>query len=203
MTTEHDPEHAGQTLLHLDHKVHEAVKASRFSAGVKVISKLSDVGDQPQLRLLCAGMIVAGIVRKDGRMVIAGTRMLLAHEVATVAKTAIKDRIDRTRPRSAGDEQQEKPQAGHDKGKEESSFPSGHSAGAMAVSSAYAAVYPARTVPALLVAGAVGAAQIPRCAHYPTDVGAGLALGAAANGVVGLLWRALKATGAVIASRYR
>jgi membrane-associated phospholipid phosphatase len=49
----------------------------------------------------------------------------------------------------------------------------------------------------------VGAAQIPRCAHYPTDVGAGLALGAAANGAVGLLWRALKATSAVIASRYR
>ena len=198
MTREHEPHRAGQTLLEVDHKVHEAVKESRFNAGVKVISRLSDVSDQPQLRLLCAGMILAGLVRKDARMVIAGTRMLVSHEVATAAKTAIKDRVDRTRPRSAASKQQEKPQPGNDKGKEESSFPSGHSAGAMAVASAYAAVYPARAAPALLAAGAVAVAQIPRCAHYATDVGAGLAVGAAANGAVGVAWRVLKSSARIV-----
>ena len=189
MTSHHEASYAGQALLEMDHTVHEAVKDGRSSTAVKLISKLSDAGDQPQLRLLCAGMIMFGLVRKDVRMVLAGTRMLLSHELATVTKTAIKDRVDRTRPRSADDKDQERPEPGHDKGKEESSFPSGHSAGAMAVGSAYAVVYPARAAPALLAAGAVALAQIPRCSHYPTDVGAGLAIGAAANGIVGLSWR--------------
>jgi undecaprenyl-diphosphatase len=192
MTSEHRADRAGKALLEIDHRVHEAVKDGQSSKAIRFISKLSDAGDQPQLRLLCAGMIVIGAVRKDTRMVLAGARMLLAHELATVAKAAIKDRVDRTRPRSADDKDQERPEPGNDKGKEESSFPSGHSAGAMAVGSAYAAAYPAHATPALLAAGAIAAAQIPRCAHYPTDVGAGLAIGAAANGIVGLSWRLLR-----------
>lgn len=198
MKSEQHVDRAGQKLLDLDHKVHKAVKKSRFTIGVKLIAKLSDVSDQPQMRLLCAGTIALGLVRKDARMIIAGARMLLAHEVATIAKTVIKDRVDRTRPRSAADKEDEKPQPGKDKGKEESSFPSGHSAGAMAVASAFAAVYPERALPAMLAAGAAALAQIPRCAHYPTDVGAGLVVGAAANGVVGLAWRIVRSAARIV-----
>jgi membrane-associated phospholipid phosphatase len=192
MTAENGAQAAGEALLDVDHKIHEAVEQDRSSTVVKAAGKLSDVGDQPQLRLLCGGMIVLGVLRKDARMIAAGTRMLLAHELATAAKSAVKHRVHRRRPRSASGKHDEKPHAGHRSGKEDTSFPSGHSAGAMAVASAFSALYPEHRNPALIAAGAVALAQIPRCAHYPTDVGVGLTIGAAADGVIGLGWRLLR-----------
>lgn len=186
-------------LLDIDHEVHEAVEGESGSAPVKVLGLLSEVGDQPQLRLLCGGMLAMGLLRRDPRLLAAGARMLLAHEVATAAKSVIKRRIDRRRPRSADGKHEEAPHPGHSASKEESSFPSGHSAGAMAVARGFGAVYPEHQGAALLAAGGVALAQIPRCAHYPTDVGAGLAIGLAADGVIGLAWRIVRR--AVRASR--
>lgn len=191
MNAETPVKSTGKSLLDVDDTVHSAVAGSRTSLPVRVLGKLSEIGDQPQLRLLSGGMIAAGLVRSDRRMIVAGTRMLLAHELATLAKDFVKHRVDRTRPRSADGREDEKPTSGHNDAKEESSFPSGHSAGAVAVASAFAAHYPAHATMARLVAGAVSLAQIPRCAHYPTDVGAGMAIGAAANAAVGLAMRLL------------
>jgi undecaprenyl-diphosphatase len=179
----------GDALLDMDHKVHRAVKSHRAKPAVKLLGVISDIGDQPQARLLCGGVIVLGLARTDLRMVTAGVRMLMAHEAATAMKSAVKHRVDRKRPRSAPSRGEEKPQPGQSREKEESSFPSGHSAGAMAIAAAFSAVYPRYRQPALLAAGTVALAQIPRCAHYPTDVGAGLAIGAAADGLVALAWR--------------
>jgi membrane-associated phospholipid phosphatase len=191
MTLQNHADDAASALLDVDHKVHEAVKPARSNPIVALMSKLSDISDQPQARTLCGGVIVLGLVRRDIRMIAAGTRMLLAHELATQAKTMVKDRVDRTRPRSADGKDDEKPQAGSDTGKEESSFPSGHSAGAMAVATGFSALYPRQRPLALAAAGAVALAQVPRCSHYLTDVGAGVAIGAAANTVVGLAGRLL------------
>lgn len=189
MTAEKDVNDAGQALLDADHTIHQAAERTSDSTTVKVLGFASEISDQPQMRLVCGGLILVGMICKDLRMIGAGARMLVAHEIATATKNAIKSRVDRKRPRSASGKHEEKPQAGNSSDKEESSFPSGHSAGAMAVASALAAVYPEHRTPALLAAGAVALAQIPRCAHYPTDVGAGLAIGAASNGVVGLAGR--------------
>ncbi len=180
------------SLLDLDHQVHEAAEDKRHSTPVKVLGVLSEIGDQPQLRLLCGGMLLAGLVRRDPRLLAAGARMLLAHELATAAKGAVKRRVDRRRPRSAEGKHEEAPRPGHSADKEDSSFPSGHSAGALAVARGFGAVYPQHQPAALLAAGGVALAQIPRCAHYPTDVGAGLAIGLAADGVVGLAWRIVR-----------
>jgi membrane-associated phospholipid phosphatase len=193
MTAENTVNEVGKALLDADHKVHDLVKQDRSRATVKVMGFLSDVGDQPQLRLISGGTILAGLVRRDAKMIGAGVRMLLAHELATATKGAIKHRVNRKRPRSASDKGDEKPRPGHDRDKEESSFPSGHSAGSTAVSSAFAAVYPEYRVPALAASGAVALAQIPRRAHYPTDVAVGLAIGAASARVVGLAWRLAQA----------
>lgn len=189
MTAKEQAGEAGNALLDMDHSVHEAVKPDRHSSFVKVLGKLSDIGDQPQARTLCGGLIVVGLVRSDTRMMAAGVRMLLAHELATLAKSMIKQRVDRKRPRSADGKDEERPTAGESNDKEESSFPSGHSAGAMALACAYGAVNPQRRAAALLAGSSVALAQIPRCAHYPTDVGAGVAIGVAADGIVGLVWR--------------
>ncbi|MBB4860029.1 membrane-associated phospholipid phosphatase [Novosphingobium chloroacetimidivorans] len=193
MSKKQDARDAGRAVLDIDHKARAAAEQKRGHLAVRFAGALSEVGDQPQARILCAGVLLLGLVRRDARMVGAGARMLVAHEVATAGKNAVKRRVDRRRPRSASDREDEKPRAGRSRDKEDSSFPSGHSAGAMAVASAYSAVYPEHRLPAMIGAGAVAVAQIPRCAHYPSDVGAGLAVGAVSSGAVSLGWRALRA----------
>lgn len=183
-------EAATDALLDVDSSVREAFVAHRHKPAVTALSWLSDVGDQPQMRLLAGALFALGAVRRDSRMTSAGVRMLLAHEVATMMKNFVKGRVDRHRPRSASTEEEQKPRLGRHRDKELSSFPSGHSAGALAVARAFSAEYPEHKVAALSGAGAVALAQIPRCAHYPTDVGAGLVVGAVAEAAVGLVWRA-------------
>ncbi len=57
------------------------------------------------------------------------------------------------------------------------SFPSGHSASAVAFAAAASAEVPALTVPLRALAGLVGFSRVATGAHYPTDVAAGFALG--------------------------
>jgi membrane-associated phospholipid phosphatase len=114
-------------------------------------------------------------------MLRAGTRILLAHESATMIKDFVKQRVDRTRPRSAAAPEDRKVRKGPNTAKEATSFPSGHSAGATAAAVAFAREYPEHRALAYAGAAAVSAAQVPRCAHYPTDVGAGMLIGAVAG----------------------
>jgi membrane-associated phospholipid phosphatase len=123
-------------------------------------------------------------------MVGAGARMLLSHELATVAKRAVKNRVDRWRPHSVKRGKAIKPRPGSSEAKALNSFPSGHSAGAMAVAGAFAAHYPEHRAPALAAGAAVSLAQVPTLSHYPSDVAAGAAIGVATDTVVGVAWRA-------------
>lgn len=152
---------------------------------VKALWSLSEISDQPQMRLLCAGVFVAGLWRGDRRLAGAGVRMLAAHSLATGIKTAIKNRIDRTRPSVLVEEGRYDMEAGTSREHDETSFPSGHTAGAVAAAAAYAHVYPEHRAAAYAAAGAVALMQIPRCKHYPSDVGAGAAIGLAAAAAVG------------------
>ena len=163
----------------------EAAKPVSKTRPMKLISLLSEVGDQPQMRMLCGAAIAARLARGDTRLTKAGVRMLAAHSLATFAKNLVKHRIDRTRPRSKhkpGKDHRLSPGDSH--AKEETSFPSGHSAGAAAVARAFVRDYPEHRAPAYAAAGAVSLAQIPRCAHYPSDVGVGVAIGVAAEALV-------------------
>ena len=163
----------------------EAVKPRKRSVAVRAMSWASELGDQPQLLILSGGLLALGLARRDGRMARAGARMIAAHLLATKLKSLIKHRVDRTRPRSTGKGKDRKPRPGRSRAKEETSFPSGHSAGAAAVARAFARDYPEHRGAALAGAGFLALAQIPRRAHYPTDVGAGLAIGVAAEALVG------------------
>ena len=173
-----------EALLDADSAVVDAVEPYRKTAAVRALGWLSEVGDQPQMRILCAGLIAAGLAGRSKRLTRAGMRMIAAHTLATEAKNGIKRRIDRSRPRSRDSGIGHKPRPGRNTAKEETSFPSGHSAGAAAVAAAYAREFPEHRAAAAAGAGAVALAQIPRCAHYPTDVGAGLALGLAAEALL-------------------
>lgn len=177
---------AAEPLFEIDRQARKLFKPYRETRAVKAIHAFGSIGDQAQMRLVCLGMFGLGALRRDPRMMRAGVRMLLSHELATLAKDAVKRRVDRTRPRRDG---RTKPRKGRHTSKEITSFPSGHSAGSMAVARAFAAEYPEHRAAALAAAGAVGLAQVPTCAHYPSDVAAGMTIGALAEAVVGLAWR--------------
>ena len=187
-------EATGKSLLEVDVRVHEMVDPHAESRPIRALDAFSKLGDQPELRLVSSALIVAGTLADSDRLVRAGARMILAHEAATFAKSAIKHRIDRTRPRSADSQSQKKPRKGAHRAKEKTSFPSGHSSGAVAAASAFSREYPEYRGAALAAAALISAAQVPRRAHYVTDVIAGLAVGLLAEAVVDLAWRASRMT---------
>lgn len=180
-------------LLEIDRAAHETVSPYRDTAPVRVLAWLSELGDQPQMLTLSTGVLAVGLARGDARLIRAGGRMIAAHLLATGAKNVIKRRIDRTRPAHASAGRKQELKQSRSGAKEESSFPSGHSAGALAVALAAGRELPEYRAAAMAGAGFIALAQIPRCAHYPTDVGAGLAIGWAAELTVDralrLAWR--------------
>lgn len=187
-------------LLDADKRVRKALLPYRETPPVKAIDWASQAGDQLQLRLISGAVIAIGLLRRDARMAGAGVRMLVAHELATLAKDWTKERVVRTRPRSATKRKGTRPRKGHDTRKEESSFPSGHAAGATAAAQAFAAVYPEHAGAARMAAGAVSLGRLPGCAHYPSDLAAGAAIGVTSAGIVGAGWALSKA---ILARLYR
>ena len=178
---------AADAVQEVDAALTDAALPYQETLPVRIVASLSELGDQPQMRVLCGGVILAGLVRRDARMTRAGIRMIAAHTLATAAKNFVKRRVDRTRPRSrpqSNDAEAHKIKAGSNTEKEETSFPSGHSAGAAAVARAFTREYPELSTAAYAGAGLIALAQIPRCAHYPTDVGSGIAVGLAAEALV-------------------
>ena len=167
-------------LEQADRSATHNVNQKRDSWSIRAVGLISDIGDQPQMRLLCASTIAIGLSRRDFHLAKTGVKMLAAHTVATWAKSGIKAVINRTRP-DAGDDPAVR--RGNSHAHEDTSFPSGHSAGAAAVARAYARSYPDHTIAAHAAALAVSAVQIPRGTHYVGDVVVGALIGLASEQV--------------------
>ena len=183
---------AARLVLDADAAAAEAARPYAGSLSIRALGVFAGLGDQPPMRFLCGSVLAVGLIGGDRRLVRAGARMLAAHTLATLAKDFVKHRVDRTRPRAApgkGKGKDHKPRPGGSEAKDETSFPSGHSAGAIAVARAFSRDYSAQTAPALAAGTALALAQIPRCAHYPTDVGAGIAIGLASEALVDAAFR--------------
>ena len=183
---------AEEQLIEFDHQAHKLFKPYGGSLPVQALGLLSKLGDQPELRLIAGGLMIAGTMAGNDRLVRAGARMIIAHEAATLAKDLVKTNIDRTRPRSADNREQKKPKKGNHTAKELTSFPSGHSAGAIAASRAFTREFPEFETAAMAAAGMIAASQVVRCAHYPTDVLAGVAIGVAAEAATAMAWDAAR-----------
>ena len=167
----------------------QAAKASRplqKSKTMKFLGAISDIADQPPLYRLSAVVALVGVVTANGRLARAGFRMFASEWLATQIKSTIKHRVDRNRPAAvaagSGDIRR-----GDSRAKELSSFPSGHTAGAVAVAQALSREYPEHRVAATTAAATAALLQVPRCQHYPSDIAAGAGIGLIAETIINAL----------------
>lgn len=151
---------------------------------VRGLGTMSEVGDQPPLLALSGAVLAYGVLAGNHRATEAGARMLGSLVLATWIKTGLKRLVARTRPNVLLQEgRYEVEPLGPDEGPWHS-FPSGHTAGSVAVSRAAARIYPEARTAAYTAAAAIALVQIPRGAHYPADVAAGALVGLAAEAAV-------------------
>lgn len=166
------------------------VKAAR-SWPIAALGAVSDLSDQEPLYAATVSFALTGAVMRDLRAFRAGGEMLAAHLLATALRGIVKQLVDRTRPLAAADRGHYEAGEGERYESDFNSFPSGHTAGAVAVALTARRHFPAAAATTLAAAGAIGTAQVVRSKHYVTDVVAGAAIGWAAAALIeGLIRRA-------------
>jgi membrane-associated phospholipid phosphatase len=175
-----------------DAAVADAAARHRKHPAIRIAAGAAEIADQPPLLTACAATLATGAVLRDRRLVAAGARMLASELVATGIKSVVKRYVARTRPHKMLEEGRYA--LHHDKkaAKNEgpwNSFPSGHTAGAVAVARALTREYPGAAAPAAGAATAVALIQVPAGKHFPTDVAAGAAVGLIAEKIVDLAAR--------------
>ena len=180
---------SAKKAAHAEHRALAPLVALRDSRAVKALEPLAKASDEPPLMLLALGTLAAGTLLRRPTMIRTGARMVASHLVATGAKTLLKAAVDRTRPHAAGDRPSVKKGTGT-KDKSKNAFPSGHTAGAVAVAQAVAHEVPGAAPAARALAGTAGALQVPRGAHYLSDVIAGAAVGWLSERIAGVALKA-------------
>ena len=149
---------------------------------------VSELADQPPMFTLGTVLLGAGLLAGQPRLAEAGGRMLASVAVATAIKSAIKATVVRTRPNVLLDEgRYETGIWGPNEGPW-NSFPSGHTANAVAAARSVARAYPQLHGIGHAVAAGMGLIQVPRGAHHPLDVLAGAVVGYASEAVVNRVW---------------
>jgi membrane-associated phospholipid phosphatase len=171
-----------------DAKANAMVAPLRDHPAVRAASAMTELADQPPLVALSLAVAAAGLATRQPRLARAGIRMLLSHALATGAKSVVKNNVDRSRPAELIDHDEYRLEKGRSKKPEMRSFPSGHSAGGVAVVRALRREYPGTAIPAGIGMGALVLALIPKQAHYPSDVAAGSAIGWGSEAIVNFAW---------------
>ena len=179
---------AARKLVEVDHDVTHTVAAQRETLPVRITGLLAELGDQPEMITVSAGTLVVGVLSRRPDLIRGGARMLTAHLVATGIKTMIKHRLDRHRPAVAEETGDHHFRKGASHEHDENSFPSGHTAGAVAVARAAAHDIEGAGTPAALAATAIAAAQPATGSHFLSDVVAGAAIGWVSETVVSAIF---------------
>jgi len=186
MTTKNEKGIAPQ-LLAIDQKIHDIARPYADLPPMRLLERIGKAGDQPPMLSLSATVLALGLLSERPRMMFAGTRMVAAHLIATAAKHVVKRRIDRERPAPRADGKAPHPRRGKDDSKRMTGFPSGHTAGTIAVARAFGRAYPEHSAKAVGAAGLIALAQVTGRKHYLTDVLAGLAIGLAGEAALAKL----------------
>ncbi len=177
-------ERAAKSVEQADRDVTLKAAEHRDRPVVKAVGFLAEIGDQPQLVATSIGTTVIGLIARRPDMIRGGVRMLAAHAAATFVKSAIKSSIDRTRPEKAIEDGKARFEPGDSDDHEQTSFPSGHTAGAVAVARAAARDIDGAGAPAAVITGMVAAAQPINGKHYLSDLVVGAAVGWIAEALV-------------------
>lgn len=184
--TNQNNETIGQRLLEVDQKIHEIARPYADHLLMRLLERCGKAGDQPPMLSLSGAVLAAGFLSERPRMMFGGARMVAAHLIATGAKHYIKRRIDRERP-APRQGKAPKPRRGRQDSKRMTGFPSGHTAGTVAVARAFGRAYPEHAVAAMGAAGLIATAQVAAGKHYLSDVLVGAAIGLAAEAAVARL----------------
>lgn len=154
---------------------------------IRTLGAASELADQIPLGLVCGAVIAGGVIGGRPQVARTGLRMMAAHVLANVVKRRIKNRLRRIRPEEVVQNGDYAFEAGESEGGHDTSFPSGHTAGAVAVAAIVARDIPPLALPASGAAALMSGVQIPRAKHYPVDVAAGAVLGLAAARLIDLV----------------
>ncbi|MCW3797249.1 phosphatase PAP2 family protein [Sphingomonas sp. BN140010] len=168
---------SGNSLEQADLAVAGTLLPLSGDLAVRAIGAVSDLSDQEPLYAASAAVIATAAVMRDNRTLQTGLRLLATHLFATALRGVVKQTVDRTRPIAAAERGHYELGPGERYESDFNSFPSGHSAGAVAVARVIARRYPGASGPALGLAAASAGAQVLRSKHYLTDVVAGAAIG--------------------------
>lgn len=160
-----------------DVEVIRSISDWKDTAPVEVLGWLGKMTDQPPIYTFIGGVAAAALIRGDERLLRTSGRMLLAHWLGIRAKNAVKSAVDRTRPQLLIEEGRYEAGKGERDEKEFSSFPSGHTVGAMAVARALMRDYPEHTASGYSVTAAAAVARIAKCDHFVSDTAVGAAIG--------------------------
>lgn len=168
----------GRDLMALDRALYEAVTVTRTPTLDSALRRLSTAADHSKLSFAAAALLAL----RPGRSRRAAVLGVAAIGVASATANLLgKKLVRRPRPHRAVDS----PFPGrHVPMPESASFPSGHTASAVAFAAAVSPVLPAATIPLGLLAVAVGYSRIHTGVHYPGDVVAGAVLGTGAAATV-------------------
>lgn len=162
---------------HLDIAITRKAAGFYDSSTGRILGRIGKIGDEAPLLGIAALTALYGFAASRPRAVNAGFRMGRAELVAIMLKTIGKHSIDRTRPSALLENGTYRLEPGTSSSHALQSFPSGHTAGAVAVARAFAYVFRDRAPLALTGALIVGLLQLPRKAHFASDVAVGIILG--------------------------
>jgi membrane-associated phospholipid phosphatase len=162
----------------------------------RALGQVSEIADQPPMFTLGALVLAGGLAAGRPRVAEVGLRLLASVALATAGKGTVKKLVARTRPYVLHKEGRYETELLGPDDKDHNSFPSGHTADAVAAAQAVARAAPSLRAPAYAGAAAIALIQVPRAAHHPLDVAVGGLIGLAAEALADrLLERGAAAVG--------
>ncbi|MEU1056814.1 phosphatase PAP2 family protein [Streptomyces sp. NPDC005876] len=174
----HGPADVLRDLRAVDGALYAAVAATPTPTLDRALRGLSHAADRSRISLGIAAVLALGGDRpRRAAFLGVGALALASVSADLLGKRLVRrPRPDREVARVAVDRRVPMPAS--------ASFPSGHTAAAVAFAAAVGTVLPAAAVPLGALAGAVGYARVHTGVHYPGDVAAGAVLGLAGAAAV-------------------
>ncbi|PWI05833.1 phosphatase PAP2 family protein [Streptomyces sp. NWU339] len=160
-------------LRAVDGALYAAVAATPTPTLDRALRRLSHAADHSKISFAIAGALALGGSRQRRAALVGVGAIAVASASANLLGKRLvrRDRPDREAARVTVDRHVPMPTS--------ASFPSGHTASAVAFATAVGTVLPAASGPLGALAGAVGYSRIHTGVHYPGDVAAGAVLGIA------------------------